>query len=389
MKVLHAITRLDKGGSSTNTLLSAIGLRGKGHSVDILSGPSGETDTKLIEQARLQGVRFFEERTLVRDIHPCRDIQAVFMIAGFLKKEKYDILHTHSSKAGALGRVAARMAGSRNVIYTPHGHVFYGYFNERFTHMITAAEKLLAWITDSIICLTDSEKAEWLERGIGSPVKYEVIPSGIDLGSVERRAAAAPDLKKIYGIETSDTVFGAAGRFVKIKGFEYFIRAGLEMLRRKDNVSFILAGGGEESEKYSKMVAAAGLGQRFHIVPWQEDPVALLRMLDVFVLPSLNEGMGRILAEAMYLEKPVIASRVGGVPGIVDKECGILVEPSSEKALLEAMLWMMSEPGARSVLGERARQKISKRFSKEIMVRELDKLYRTVARDKSGKGESA
>ncbi|MDP8299353.1 MAG: glycosyltransferase, partial [Candidatus Tantalella remota] len=317
IKILHAITRLDKGGSAENTLISAIGLAEKGYDVTLLFGKTEDANVELLKRAREAGVEFVEEEDLVRNIRPVKDLAALFDIRRFIKDNKFDIVHAHSSKAGIICRVAAWLAGVKNIVYTPHGHVFYGYFGKALTSMIIFAERAAALFTERIIGLTPCECEEWLTFGVGKREQYLAIPSGLEFGKMESDLFEGRDLRKELGIPSGKKLVGSVGRFVPIKGYEYFIEAAAALIKNGKDLYFALAGDGPLAGKYEEMISSLGIEERFHIVGWQENTGAFMRSLDLFVLSSLNEGMGRVLVMAMYYGKPVIATRVGGVPSVV------------------------------------------------------------------------
>jgi glycosyltransferase involved in cell wall biosynthesis len=381
IRVLHAITRLDRGGSSENTLLSAIGLANRGYLVDVLFGQTKNPNLRLLEKAERAGVEFIEEEDLVRNVHPIRDLAAFLNIRYFLKRNKYDIVHAHSSKAGFICRFAAKFAGVKKIVYTPHGHVFYGYFGKLFTRFVIFLEAIAAGITDRIVGLTRSECDEWLEHRVGKKEQYFVIPSGVEFDVMDAEASERRYWKEEMRIPGDKVVIGAIGRFIKIKGFEYFIEAGIDQIKKRDDVYFLLAGDGPLREKYEQMISSSGAGERFRIVGWQEMTAAMIEALDVFVLSSLNEGMGRVLIEAMYFGKPVIATRVGGVPSVVSGGVGLLVEPSSARAISEAIDRMLDDRQAAFEMGYRGREKALAEYSYGTMVDKLDALYKELSED--------
>jgi glycosyltransferase involved in cell wall biosynthesis len=376
IKVLHAITRLDKGGSSENTLLSCTGLAGRGYKVDLLFGRTADPDVHLMKRARAAGVTFIEEEDLLRDIHPVKDLSAFFDIVNFMRRERYDIVHAHSSKAGLICRLAARFAGAKAIVYTPHGHVFYGYFGKAFTGAIIFAEKALARVTDAIVGLTPSECGEWLEYGIGRGEQYTSIPSGVDFAGFEETGRSVRGVREEFGVPGGALLVVSMGRFVEVKGFRFFIEAAVDRVSKRDDVFFLLAGEGPLRPFYKTLIDNAGAGDRIRLVRWQEETVDILRDADVFVLPSLNEGMGRVLVEAMYFGKPVIATRVGGVPSLVGDDAGILVPPASAEDISSALDILLSDPDRRKDMGEAGRKKVVEGFSYDKMVSELDRLYR-------------
>ncbi|MDD4013854.1 MAG: glycosyltransferase, partial [Candidatus Omnitrophica bacterium] len=364
IKVLHAITRLDRGGSSENTLLSVIGLARKGYKVDVLFGRSETADFSLLKEAEKAGVDFIEETDLVRDIHPMKDIFAFLNITKFLRDKRYDIVHTHSSKAGLICRAAARLSGKGKIVYTPHGHVFYGYFGRSLTRCIVLAEKVLASMTDVIVGLTPAECDEWLRQGIGKREHYVTIPSGIDFSEMDRELETERDIREELGVPPGNVLIGSIGRFVEVKGFECFIRAAVTLAKKRSDVSFLLAGDGPLREKYLEILDSAGVGKGiFHIIGWQDKTADVLKAMDLFVLPSLNEGMGRVIVEAMYMKKPVIASRVGGVPSLVTSDVGMLVNPEADDELVKTIEELIFDRHELEAMGARGRMKAVKDYS--------------------------
>jgi len=375
IRILHAITRLDKGGSSTNTLLSAEGLAKKGYEVDLLYGKTADPDTCLLEKARDAGVDFIEERSLVRNIHPFMDMVALVRIARIIRKRRYDVVHAHSSKAGLIARVAAKLGGVKKIVYTPHGHVFYGYFSGVMTGCVIFAEKMAAGITDRIVGLTVSECEEWLRFGVGKSRQYLAIPSGIDFSVLDKGSLSGHDWRKKLAVPDNAVLVGSIGRFIEIKGYEYFIKAASGIIKQKRNVYFILVGDGPLKEKYEGMIKDNALEKHFFIIPWQENTGAILKEFDIFVLSSLNEGMGRALIEAMFFGKPVIATHVGGVPSVVTEGSGILIEPASAEAISQALDELLDNPEKARNIGKIGREKAIREFSVDVMVDKLDELY--------------
>ena len=386
ISVLHAITRLDKGGSPANILLSAMGLAGMGYKVDLLYGLTEEADEHLIARAKEKGVCFIKEESLIRSIHPVKDILAFLKIFKLIKKKRYDIVHAHAHKAGLICRFAAKCAGVKHIIYTPHGHVFYGYFGKALTGVIILIEKIAAHITDKIVGLTEAECDEWLKFGIGRKEQYVVIPSGIEFDVLERETSSRIDWKSELGIPPGKTLVGSIGRFIEIKGYRYFVEAAIEQAKKRDNICFILAGDGPLREEYEEMIASNGIKEEFHIIPWQKDIGAFLKALDIFVLSSLNEGMGRVLVEAMFFKKPVIATSVGGVPSIIADGTGFLVEPASSKAISAAIDSIIDDSENAKRMAQAAHERAIKGYSAPLMINEQDALYKELFEERSKKG---
>ncbi|MDD5634840.1 MAG: glycosyltransferase family 4 protein, partial [Candidatus Omnitrophica bacterium] len=270
------------------------------------------------------------------------------------------------------------------IIYTPHGHVFYGYFSRLLTGTIVVIEKILSHITDAIVGLTPDECKEWLRFDVGKPDQYKAIPSGIDFTALEKDLSVNKEWRKVLGIPQDGILIGSVGRFIEIKGYGYLISAAGKVAAKNDKAYFLIAGDGPLVNEYRRMINLKKLEKRFFILPWQENAASIIKEFDIFVLPSLNEGMGRVLAEAMYLGKPVIGTRVGGVPSVITGDVGMLVEPSSSDAISTAIGSLIKDPGRMKKYGENGRAKAIKDYSVQKMVEELDFLYKKLLETKRG-----
>jgi glycosyltransferase involved in cell wall biosynthesis len=283
---------------------------------------------------------------------------------------RVDIVHTHSSKAGFLGRLAAQMAGVPHIVHTPHGHVFEGYFSPVATRAFIALEQLAARWTDRIITLSDEEGRDHLKMGIGRPEQFVTIPSGVDLDAV----TAASPVRLVSG----RPVIGAVARLVPIKGLHYLVDAAPEILRRCADARFLLVGDGEMRPALEAQARALGLSDRIVFAGYREDIPSVIAGMDIVALPSINEGMGRVLVMAMALGKPIVATRVGGVAELLgDGEAGLLVPARDPIALAEAIGTLLQDPTRAQTLGEAGRRR-ALRYSAEAMLDALTKVYREV-----------
>ncbi|MCK4759767.1 MAG: glycosyltransferase, partial [Candidatus Aminicenantes bacterium] len=225
-KVLHIITRLDKGGSAENTFLTVKGLDKEKYDVTLMSGPVEDSSQERRTQVEEYGIRYIHLPVLVRNIHMVYDLIALFKIYRFLAKEKFDVVHTHTSKAGLLGRFAAKLAGTPLVVHTPHGHIFYGYFGRLKTKMFIRLEKLASRMTNKIVALTDRERSDYITHKIAREEKCIVIHSGIELDRYRELTLEEKNkLKKEIGIPEDALVVGTVGRLIPVKGPEFMIKA--------------------------------------------------------------------------------------------------------------------------------------------------------------------
>jgi glycosyltransferase involved in cell wall biosynthesis len=388
--VLHIITRMDRGGSARNTFLTVHGHDRKRFRVGLVYGRSvpltteeaalTKADLKLLSQA---GVKVFEVATLVREVRPILDARATLALWRLLRRERPAIVHTHTSKAGAVGRLAAWLARVPVVIHTPHGHIFYGYCGTVASAIIRLFERLLAKITDRIVTLTDRGAQEHVLYKIAGQEKFATIHSGIDLAHF-RSVLVDPAIKrKELGLPPEGPIVGTVGRLVPIKGLQWLLKAAPGVLADFPQACFVIIGDGPLLGELRQLTATLGIGLHVVFVGAREDVPECLAALDLFVLPSLNEGMGRVLLEAMAVGCPVVATRVGGIPDIVaDGTTGLLVPPRDDRALAEAILTLLRDRSRRAAYGEAARRHVDGRFDVETMVRNIERLYDEVWQEK-------
>lgn len=375
-KIVHLITRLDAGGSAESTFLLARKCRRRGHDAAIWAGTGFDLPRDIEKEAAEAGVPILFLPSLTRSIRPWKDLRALFDLTRRLRREKPDLVHTHTSKAGFLGRLAARLAGVPVVVHTPHGHVFYGYFGPLKTAFYIGLERLAARWSDAIVPLTQRGAEEHLERRIGKKEQYCPIPDGIDFSLLGEEAGLRREKRRRLGIPESATVIGAPGRFVPIKGFDLAVAAAFQVLREKPEVYFYLAGVGPLREKLERQVQKQGLGKKILFDDFQEVR-GPLHLLDIFLLPSRNEGLSRTLLQAMALKKGIVACAVGGVPDAIrDGETGRLVPPDDPAALARAILDLLEHPDQMKRMGEKAAAEVRRRFTLQGMVDQYEALYR-------------
>jgi glycosyltransferase involved in cell wall biosynthesis len=388
--VLHIITRLDQGGSARETLQTALGHDRSRFRVSFAFGRPETTtaDDAALLKADLQqlgqsGVSVFQVPPLVRVINPVLDAWATVSLWRLLRRVRPEVVHTHTSKAGAVGRLAAWLARVPVVIHTPHGHIFYGYYGRFLSTLLCFAERLLARLTDRIVTLTDRGAHEHVQYNIASPQKFVTIHGGIDLAQV-RSVQVDPAVKrKELGLPPEGPIIGTVGRLVPIKGHTWLLRAVPRVLSEFPQVRVVLIGDGPMQDELKELAAELGISPHVVFLGTRPDIPECLAALDLFVLPSLNEGMGRVLLEAMAVGCPVVATRVGGIPDIVaDGTTGLLVPPRDDRALAEAILILLQDPSRRAAYGEAARRHVDGRFEVETMVRKIERLYDEVWHEK-------
>jgi glycosyltransferase involved in cell wall biosynthesis len=382
-KILHIITRLDMGGSAQNTVLTCRELSPKYKMVLAhgLSLESNMTDSekqlveRSIDEAKDQGVRFISIPSLVRRINPLKDFRALCSLGWLIFKEKPAVVHTHSSKAGILGRLAAKMVGVPIIVHTPHGHIFYGHFNRLISRIFLWIEKWFAFLSDRIIALTEGEKIDYLHLGVGRPHQFLTIHSGVDLGAYFSNHVDVIDKKQSLGLPSSGLLIGFVGWLLPIKGPMCLLRAMSQVWGEHPDSTLVFVGKGDLDVDLRAEALQIEANGKVKFLGWRDDVAEIMQIFDIFVLPSQNEGMGRVLVEAMASGKPVVASRVGGIPDLVkDEKTGLLVPPGDEKALANAIMRLANNPTEARRMGA-AGKLFCHPFSLEAMVDQLDHLY--------------
>jgi len=378
--IIHVITRLTVGGSSENTVSTIEALERVGYASTLVLGPESEPPT--VEDARRRGCRVVEIDGLVREVSPARDAAAVVALWRLFRHARPAIVHTHTSKAGFVGRLAAWLARVPVVIHQPHGHIFYGYWSRPRTALFVALERIAAHWTDMVVTLTPREVDEHLERGIGRKRQYAVVPSGVPTEALRRAAPARAEARARLGLPRDAYVIAGVGRFVPIKGFDLLLTGLADVVASVPAAHVLLIGDGEERGALEAQAEASGLGDRLHITGTVTDVIGALAAADVLAAPSRNEGMGRVLVEAMALGLPVVGARVGGIPDVIlDGECGLLVPPDDAAALAGALVELGIDEALRAKLGAGARPR-AEAFSTTVAAAAMRDIYDRLVRNR-------
>lgn len=370
-RIAHIITRLSQGGAQENTFHTVRLADSSRFEVDLISGPVDGSEGSIEEAVRAAGIEIIRAPHLVRAPLPHRDYLALRDLTRTLREGRYDLVHTHTSKAGFLGRLAAERAGIRHVVHTSHGNIFHGYFNPLVTRLYIAMERRAARHTSRFIELTQGGVEEHLARGIGTRERFRVVFSGIDTAPCDGAIARRDATRAALGIADGETLIGGVGRLEPVKGFAHFVAMARLLAEREPGLRFVLAGDGAEAEALKR----AGEG-RVAFLGRRDDIPDLMAAFDILVVPSINEGMGRVILEAGAAGTPVVASRVGGIPDIVDHgETGLLTAPGSPEELATAVLSLVHSSDLRRRMGDRARERVIPHFSLDAMVRRIEAIY--------------
>jgi glycosyltransferase involved in cell wall biosynthesis len=380
VRVLHVITRLTLGGSAENTMASMAALARAGYEGPLAVGLAG-SDPASLDDARRRGVALLDVRGLGREVGP-RDAAALAQLVRLMRGTRPALVHTHTSKAGFLGRLAARLARVPAVIHQPHGHIFYGYYGPRRTAFYITLERLAARWTDRIVTLTERGTEEHLARGIGRRPQYRTVPSGVPTAELRGRAPARGAARRALGLADDDFVVGGLGRLVPVKGFDLLVAALPALAASVPSARVLLVGEGPERAALEAQAAALGVGERLRVTGATDDVAHCLAACDVLAAPSRNEGMGRALVEAMALGVPVVGAEVGGIPVVVeDRECGRLVPADDVRALGEALIDLGLDGGLRAKLAARAVVR-AEAFSTAVADEAMRAVYDELVQDK-------
>ena len=385
-KVVHIITRLDMGGSAQNTLLTCRGLSRK-YEIVLVHGLSIESQMTAQERETVdQGIRGAVERgvevvsvpSLIRRISPVQDLKALFSLWKLLIRERPDIVHTHTSKGGILGRLAAKLAGVPVIIHTPHGHVFYGHFGPLVSKCFLFTERVMAFLTDRMVALTETEKNDYMVLSVFKPEKIDTIHSGVDVDQYMNVQINIAEKKRGLGLNSKGLVVGTVGWLLPIKGPMHLLKAMRYVWENCPEACLIFVGKGDLEKGLQEEAHRMGVSDQVVFLGWRNDIPEMMQVLDVFVLPSLNEGMGRVLVEAMAAGKPVVASRVGGILDLIKEgQNGFLAEPGDEKGLGFAIKKLLDDKKMRDEMGKKGRE-TAHDFSVEKMVEKIDDLYESL-----------
>jgi glycosyltransferase involved in cell wall biosynthesis len=381
IRVLHVITRLIVGGAQENTLFTAIGQhRDPRYDVTLLAGIDDGREGDLHDAARAAGVRLILLPTLVRPIRPLSDVRALLWMIAFMRHERFDIVHTHSSKAGILGRLAARIAGVPIVVHTLHSLVFHEYERPWKNRLYIVLKRLVAPLTDVLISVNETTARGARQAGIGRREQHVTIYSGMEIAPFAEigETLSVEQAKAQAGLDPSAPVVGKIARLVPLKGHREFFAAAKRIAARDPRAQFLLVGDGALRPDLERLVREMGLEKQTRfagLVPSAEVP-ALIQAMDVVVHTSLREGLARVLPQAGAVGKPVVTFDLDGAPEVVrDGVSGYLVPPLDTDRLADRVVELLSDSDRRSAFGAAGRAFAAENFGVELMVSRIDALY--------------
>jgi glycosyltransferase involved in cell wall biosynthesis len=377
IKVLRIIARLIIGGPSFHVINLNKGLDPHNFESLLVCGTENAGEQSLMDLAFAQGIKpvVISEMVAEASLKP-RDLKALYKLYCLLRRQRPDIVHTHTAKAGFLGRLAARLAKVPIVVHTYHGHILHGYHSSFKTNLLRRMEKSLAHITDCIIAVSTEVKRDLVAYGVSSPEKIMVIPLGLELEPFLNCAAHRGELRHELGIDDSAPLIGIVGRIVPIKNHRLFLDAALHVADQNPRVRFVIVGDGPLRPEMERYAYELGIANRVIFTGWRRDLQRIYADLDVLAVSSINEGTPVSAIEAMAAGRPVVATCVGGMPDLITEgEAGYLVPAEDAKALATAVASLLKDPKASRQMGQRARAVVKERFAAQRLITDMERLY--------------
>ncbi|NLW50102.1 MAG: glycosyltransferase family 4 protein [Candidatus Brocadiaceae bacterium] len=379
VRVCHVITRMILGGAQENTLHTCHGLQQRGWDVLLITGPPIGPEGELLSTVRRLGIPCAVVPALRRPIAPLRDARAFVELVRLLRWFGPAIVQTHSSKAGILGRFAARAANVPVIVHTIEGLPFHRYAPRALNAAYIRAERQAARVTDHIVCVARAMQDQAVRAGIRPRGGYSLIYSGLDVASHLRAAPLRAAARRRLGIAPADVVIGKVARLFDLKGHEFVIRALPAVLARCPQARCLFVGDGPLRIELARLAGQLGVAHRvsFAGLVSPEEVPATISAMDVLVHASLREGLPRVLVQGLLCEKPVVAFALDGAPEVIlDGITGRLVEPESVQGLADALLEAVEHPEQALRMAREGRRRFAGRFSIDTMVHATEALYR-------------
>ena len=395
MKIVHIITRLILGGAQENTLITCKLLAQRGHDVTLITGPAIGPEGELFEQTKGQGYKVIIIDRLRRAINPYNDTVSYFQIKKHLRQLRPDIVHTHSAKAGILGRFSAHSLNratsherrATKIIHTIHGLAFHPYQSQWLNRFYIAVEKSAAKRTDFFISVADAMTSQATMVGIGRPEQFVTAYSAIEekdfLEPIPQKRRK--QYRQKYGIAEDAVVLVTIARLFMLKGHDYIIESAKKLSKQFENCVWLFIGDGNLAEQYKQQIQELGLAEKIRftgLMPPGEIPLAI-QSSDVLVHCSLREGLARTLPQAMLCGRPAISFDVDGAREVVNENTGRLIEPKNVEQLIEVCAELIQDEGLRKRLGEQGRDSVKKKFAPETMVDTIEEVYRKLMRSET------
>jgi glycosyltransferase involved in cell wall biosynthesis len=383
IRVLRVIARLNMGGPALHVAYLTAGLAERGYETTLVAGKLAPGEDSMAFVADELGIEVERIAELHREISPIRDALAIARLALLIRRIRPHILHTHTAKAGAVGRLAALLAGNARppiVVHTFHGHVLRGYFDPVRTAGFRLLERWLARSSTALVAVSPQVRDDLVALGVATRERFAVVRVGIEL---EQRVAAEAngrgESRRILGIGPDRFAVGWIGRMTGVKRTEDVLHAFRRLRDRGVDACLCMIGDGPDRAAVERTAHELGIMRDTLFLGYQEEVAPFYAAFDAMILPSINEGTPVSAIEALAAGRPVVATRVGGVPDVVrEGEDGFLVEPGDIDALADRLARLAADPELRERLGAAGRARVIPRYSVERLVDDVDLLYRSL-----------
>ncbi|MDR3274781.1 MAG: glycosyltransferase family 4 protein [Endomicrobium sp.] len=370
IKICYIITKLELGGAQKVALYTGANINKNIFESILITGVGGVLDDEASKKFKV-----FQLKNFAREVSPLKDLRALFCIYSILKREKPDIVHTHSSKAGILGRIAAKLAGIKVVLHTIHGYGFNETQKWYEKYLYVYLEKSCASISNKLIAVSKEDVQKGLKYKIAKESKYTLIRAGIDT-EFYKNFNQNPNFRKSLGINNNIKVITTIGAFKPQKNLKDFVKAASIAFQSVKNVVFLIVGDGQERGELENLILNFNLKENILFLGWRTDIAEILKISDIFVLTSLWEGLPCTILEAMCCSKPVIANAVDGVKEIiVESKTGFLIELHNYKKTAEKIIYLLTNPSEIESMGKNALNSIGQEFNIDYTVKQHEELY--------------
>jgi glycosyltransferase involved in cell wall biosynthesis len=381
VKVMRVIARLNVGGPALHVAYLTAGLADRGYDTILVAGTLARGEESMSYVARQRGVTIEPLEELHREIAPLRDMRAILRLARLIRRERPSILHTHTAKAGAVGRIAALLAGGARppiVIHTFHGHVLRGYFDPLTTLGFRTLERWLARFTTILVAVSPEVRDDLVGLRVAPAEKFVVVRLGIELGErVTADSGAGTETRRAMGVAPGAFLVGWVGRMTAVKRTDDVLRALSALLAGGAEAFLVLVGDGPDREHLERYAHELGIARHCLFVGYQNDVARFYDAMDVLLLPSVNEGTPVSVIEALAAGRPAVATRVGGVPDVIrDGIDGYLVDAGDVEALAARLGELAGDPERRRRMGAAGQERVLERYAVDRLIDDIDSLYR-------------
>jgi glycosyltransferase involved in cell wall biosynthesis len=385
IKILRIIGRLNVGGPAIHVVNLTAGLDPHRYRSLLVAGSENEDEGSMLDFALSHGVKptVIAEMVTAFSLAP-RDGKALLKLYRFMRRERPHIVHTHTAKAGFLGRLAARMAGVPVVVHTFHGHVLHGYYGPAKNELLRRIEQSLAWLCDRLVTVSDQVKNELVGYGIAKAEKISVVPLGFDLDPFLNSHAQQGEFRREMGLGDEHKLVGIVGRIFPIKNHALFLESAARIAAQEACARFIIVGDGVLRVAAQRKAHELGIADRVIFTGWRRDLPCIYADLDALVVSSDNEGTPVSVIEAMASGCPVVATCVGGLPDLItNKKTGFLVQPRDANGIAASVLHLLQNQEMAHEIARNAAVAAQSRFALKRLISDMDRFYTNLLEQKS------